>query len=179
MLATAPHIQRLEEWRTGFAENRRTIVPHFDPADAGDQARVLILMDRPSPEAVSDQGTGFVSVDNPDSIAERCWLERDAVGLREGVLLWNLIPTDNPKPTADDRTTGAKALGGVLRLLPRLQVVLLCGLTVQQTWEKHLQDRVPRAVPLKAPGVGPQALSRKAKQVELRKAFERAKRLVG
>ena len=62
---------------------------------------------------------------------------------------------------------------------PHTEVVLLCSDAVQQTWDKHLQDRVPRVTVIKAPGVGPQSLSRKTKQDELRKAVERAKRLVG
>lgn len=179
MLETAPHIQSLEQWRATYAATRSTSVPHFDPADAGDQARVLFVLDRPPMEVVSEGGTGFVSVDNPDSAAERCWIERDAADLHDDVLMWNMVPFVAPNPTADDRTAGAKALGSVLRLLPRLEVVLLCSDSVQQTWERHLKDRVPRVIPIKAPGIGPQALARKTKQEELQKAVARAKRLVG
>lgn len=179
MLATAPHVQSLEQWRASYAATRSTPVPHFDPADAGDQARVLFVLDRPQEDLFSESGTGIVSVDNPDSSAERCWIERDSAGLHDGVLMWNMVPFLVPNPNADNRTAGAKALGSVLRLLPRLEVVLLCSDAVQQTWDKHLQDRVPRVTVIKAPGVGPQSLSRKTKQDELRKAVERAKRLVG
>ncbi|NJC23570.1 hypothetical protein BJ994_002646 [Arthrobacter pigmenti] len=178
-LATAPHIQSLEQWRADYVAARSLRIPHFDPDDAGDQARVLFVLDRPPEEVLSEQGSGFVSVDNPDSSAERCWIERDAAGLHNEVLMWNLVPFPASSPTADDRTAGAKALGSVLRLLPRLEVVLLCSDMVQQTWERHLRDRVPRVIAIKAPGVGPQALSRKTKQEELRKAVLRAKRLVG
>ncbi len=179
MLVTEPHIEKLEEWRTAYEATKATSVPHFDPADAGDQARVLFVLDKPSPEVLSDEGTGFVSVDNPDAAAERCWIERDASGLHEGVLMWNMLPFAVSSPTANDWTAGAKALGSILRLLPRLEVVLLCSDPVQLAWEKHLRDRVPRVMPIKAPGVGPQALARKTKQDEFRKAVDRAKRLVG
>ncbi len=181
MLETAPHIQSLEEWRTEYAATRSTPVPHFDPADAGSEARVLWLMDQPSASILEPEGTGFVSVDNPDSAAERCWNERNEAGLHDGVLMWNMIPFFvEGKATAPDKMAGIKALGPVLRLLPRLDVVILSGSEVQQAWKtSHLGGRVPRATILEAPGVGKQAMSRPAMRSKLTNAVDRAKRIIG
>jgi hypothetical protein len=179
MLETADHIQSLEQWRAEYIATRSVPVPHFDPADAGDQARVLFVLDKPPAIVVSPEGSGFVSVDNPDPAAERCWTERNAAGLHDGVLMWNMVPFYTETEGANEKVAGAKALGSVLRLLPRLRVVILCSLTVQQTWAKHLADRAPRAITIKAPGVGMQAMARQAKQEEFRQAIQRAKGLVG
>lgn len=181
MLETAPHIQSLEEWRAEYASTHSATIPNFDPADAGDQARVLWLLDQPPAAVVGSEGTGFVSVDNPDSAAERCWTERNEAGLHDGVLMWNMIPYSvDGKPTASDRTAGIRALGSVLRLLPRLDVIILSSTEVNQTWNSsHLVDRVPRATVLSAPGVGKQAMSKPALHAKLRNAVQRAKRIVG
>ncbi|WP_159803291.1 hypothetical protein [Arthrobacter zhaoguopingii] len=93
--------------------------------------------------------------------------------------MWNIVPFFTETEDANERVAGAKAMGSVLCLLPRLQVVILCSVSVQQTWAKHLADRVPRAITIKAPGVGPQALTKRAKQEEFRPAVQRAKGLVG
>ncbi len=181
MLETAPHIQSLEEWRVEYASTRSVTIPNFDPADAGDQARVLWLLDQPPATVVAPDGTGIVSVDNPDNAAERCWHERNEAGLHDGVLMWNMIPyCVEGKATASDKMAGIKALGPVLRLLPRLEVVILSSADVQQAWKtSHLGGRVPRATVLDAPGVGRQAMSRNAMQSKLTNAVQRAKRIVG
>lgn len=41
-------------------------IPHFDPLDGGNRARVLFLMEAPGPKAVA---SGFISRDNPDPTA--------------------------------------------------------------------------------------------------------------
>src|SRR6185312_10814736 len=91
MLQTEPSIQELEQWRAEYASTRTEPVSHFDPADAGSAARVLFLLDSPGAETVTVEGPGFVSVDNPDQAAERCWTERNEAELHDGILLWNTV----------------------------------------------------------------------------------------
>lgn len=179
LIAEASHLEALEHWRAGYEAITSTPIPHFDPGDAGDQARVLWLLEKPPTALLQAGGTGIVSVDNPDTSAERCWIEREEAGLQEGVLVWNLIPYAVDAPKAGDKAAGTRALRKVLRLLPRLEAVILCTQSVQTAWASNsLSDQARRATLIKAPGVGPM-VGQPRQREELRKAVHRAKRLVG
>ncbi len=65
-------------------------IPHFDPLDGGNQARVLFLMEAPGPKAVA---SGFVSRDNPDPTARNLKNLLQEAGIeRAQSALWNLVP---------------------------------------------------------------------------------------
>ena len=180
MLQSEPAIQKLEEWRDAYARTRTEPVPHFDPADAGVEARVLFLLDSPGSQTVTAEGPGFVSVDNPDQAAERCWNERQEAELHEGVLLWNTVPffLNGAEPTPVQTIAGVKALKSVMGLLPRLQAVVLCGTFTKTQWAKHM-GAFTRPTVIKAPSPGGRAMISRKKQDEFRKAVMRAKSLVG
>jgi hypothetical protein len=180
MLQTEPAIQELEEWREEYARTRTEPVPHFDPADAGSEARVLFLLDSPGSNTVTAEGLGFVSVDNPDQAAERCWNERNEAELHDGILQWNTVPffLGGAEPTPVQTIAGVKALKSVLGLLPRLQVVVLCGTFTKTQWAKHM-GAFTRPTIIKAPSPGGKALISKKNQEDFRKAVRRAKGLVG
>lgn len=179
LLSTATHLEALEQWRTEYEATFSRPIPHFDPGDAGTEARVLWLLEKPPSALLEEGGSGIVSVDNPDASAERCWIERSEANLRDGVLVWNLIPYSVDVPKSEDKAAGTRALRKVLRLLPRLEVVILCTQSVQTAWMNNsLSDAAPRATLVKAPGIGPMAGQSRQRE-ELRKAVHRAKRLVG
>lgn len=148
MLATAKHTLPLEAWARSVEEKRRSqkpdiVLPHFDPAESGTEARAMLLLEAPGPKTVPRWGgSGFISVDNDDSTAQNVWATRNAVGLHEHVLAWNIMPwvlgRASVKPTGQEIEQGAIELRGLLDLLPELRVIVLAGRKAQDGWDTHL-----------------------------------------
>lgn len=122
MLDEVQAVRRLEEWR-------EALVPQFGPAEAGVEARVLILLEAPGPmaNAVGERsGSGFISVDNDDPTAEYCWRGRYLVGLQTGVLYWNVVPWYlGPASVHPTATLVAQGVAELRVLLPLLLLILL------------------------------------------------------
>lgn len=152
MLLNEPTVQPLREWASNLSQRRNDVgptfyLPDFDPAEAGVEARVLIVLEAPGPMTNPDGGrvgSGFVSVDNNDGTAENLWNLRNEVGLHHGTLLWNIVPwylgAASVKPKAADRAQGAKALRDLMDLLPDLRVVVLCGHAAREGWNRNLRQ---------------------------------------
>jgi len=148
MLATAGRTLPLEAWARGMEERRRDrrpdiVVPHFDPAEAGTEARALLLLEAPGPKTVPKWGgSGFISVDNDDLMAQNIWTTRNAVGLHDHVLAWNIVPwvlgRASVKPAATDLAQGSVELRGLLDLLPDVRVIILSGRKAQDGWDAYL-----------------------------------------
>lgn len=148
MLATAEKTLPLEAWARTVEDRRRArqpdiVLPHFDPADAGVAARALILMEAPGPKTVPEWGgSGFISADNDDPTAKNVWNTRDAVGLHDHVLEWNMVSwvlgRASVKPTATVLAQAAVELRGLLALLPDLRVIVLTGEKARQGWDNFL-----------------------------------------
>lgn len=148
LLTTAERTLPLEAWARGVEDKRRDrkpdiVLPHFDPAEAGVEARVLLLLGAPGPKTVPEWGgSGFISVDNDDPTAQNVWRTRNAVGLHEHVLAWNIVPLvlgrASVKPTAPELAQGSIELRGLLELLPDLRVIVLAGQKAQDGWDAHL-----------------------------------------
>lgn len=127
----APHMVRLEGWRAGL-EGRHGSVPHFDPDDGGDAARILLLLETPGPRGGPLR---FVSRDNPTGTARNIARFCDAAGLaRRDAILWNVVPwlihapgALNRAPTNAETAAGLTLVPELLRLLPRLRAIVLCG----------------------------------------------------
>ena len=160
-------------------------MPHFDPAESGTEAEVLIVLESPGPMTNVDNvrpGSGFISVDNNDDTAANLWKLRNEAGLQEGVLLWNMVPwylASKRKPNAAEMAQGARELRGLLRMLPKLRGVVNSGLYAQKGWNQHIERHVsgdyrvintwhPSALSLKQPG----------KRAELRSDLERAAEMI-
>jgi hypothetical protein len=99
----------------------------MDPLDGGTEARVLLLLEKPGPQAAR---TGFVSRDNPSptSAAIRAFL--DQAGLPRGeTLRWNAAPLWNGtiRLHAAELRDGLALLPALLALLPRLDTAILVG----------------------------------------------------
>lgn len=127
----APHMLALERYRAALAAMHGK-VPHFDPHDGGDAARVLLLLETPGPRG---DAVRFVSRDNPTGTARNIARFCETAGLaRRDTVLWNVVPwlihapgAPNRAPTKDETTAGLTLLPDLLKLLPRLSVVVLCG----------------------------------------------------
>jgi len=147
--ATRPLVAFAEDLRERRERTNRTglpvIVPHFDPADAGVNARVLFLLEAPGPMTDSSStirpGSGFISVDNDDLTAENCWLARDAAQL-DSAAHWNIAPAylgpTKIKPDAAELAAGAMDLRRLLPLFEQLQAVVLCGDYAKKGWDRHV-----------------------------------------
>jgi hypothetical protein len=148
LLATAGATAPLEKWARDFEDRRRPrqpdiVIPHFDPAEAGVAARVLLLLEAPGLKTVPEWGgSGFISVDNNDPTAENIWRTRDEAGLHDRFLAWNIVPwvlgRASVKPAPAELAQGALALRSVLDLSPDLRVIVLAGQKAQSGWDTHL-----------------------------------------
>lgn len=125
------HVAPLESWRAKLLANGRS-VPHFDPADGGIHARLLLLLETPGP---GPERTRFVSRDNPSGTARnlRRYIDEAGIG-RSDMLLWNTVPWIMHVPGARNRALrkaeieeGLATLPGLLARLPKLRVCLLAG----------------------------------------------------
>ncbi|WP_349361562.1 uracil-DNA glycosylase [Cryobacterium sp. PH31-O1] len=118
-------------------------IPTFDPADAGIDATVLLLMEAPGPmtNALNARpGSGFISSDNNDATAENLWHARHAAGLVDGALLWNVVPwylgPAKVKPRLADLQAGAVPLRELIAMLPELHTVVTLGNFARRGWQR-------------------------------------------
>ena len=118
----------------GFAAGVRAAhgpTPDFDPADGGEAARMLLLLETPGPAIWR---TGFVSMDNPTGTSAnlRRFLAEAGVP-RSQIAIWNTVPwvihTGGPNraPRMAEIRAGLAVLPGLLPLLPELRCVVLAG----------------------------------------------------
>lgn len=151
MLDSVESIQPLRHWAADYsarrtAAGRATVMPHFDPADAGVNARVLMLLEAPGPMTNAGNkrpGSGFISSDNNDMTAENGWTLRRDSGLDETTTaVWNIVPfylgPASVKPKAADLKEGAAALLEVMSLMPELRVVIASGLYARKGWSRYV-----------------------------------------
>lgn len=141
----AENIRELTAWASDLSSHRDSLVPWFDPAEAGTNARVLLLMEAPGPmtnPAGTRVGSGFISVDNDDSTAENLWKARLEAGLLDGALLWNIVPwflgPASRKPSISELREGGNALRDLLLLLPELHTVVTLGRFAQRGWRSFV-----------------------------------------
>jgi uracil-DNA glycosylase len=164
----APLNDLVRGWRQGvtvanpFAAPVREVVPWFDPAGGGTDARVLILAEAPGPKSVEPVGSGIISPDNADPTADAVHAAHTVTGLSRGDCVhWNIVPwvvykTDANGDRSDEWTTpnmtdvnGARpALAQLLDLLPHLQIVITMGDWALKGWSKHLTLSPPVTFPI-------------------------------
>jgi hypothetical protein len=111
----------------------RFYVPDFDPMDGGVGARILFLFEKPGPKTdPANGGSGFVSRDNDDPTAEATYDFMREAGLpRRETVIWNVVPGWNGtrKLTGDETKDTADELARLLKLLPKIDTVVLVGRT--------------------------------------------------
>ncbi len=128
-----PHVAPLTAFVRALREETgpEYSIPFFDPADGGQDAEILFLLEAPGPQAVR---SGFVSRDNPDETAKNFLLLCEQAGIdRRRTVCWNVVPwyIGSGKriraATGQDVARGLQSLGRLLELLPRLTTVVLVG----------------------------------------------------
>lgn len=136
-----PHIRALTAFRERLLETLplHSFVPNFDPADAGVDAKLLLLLETPGRVP---RKTNFTSLDNPSATSKNLKSLVAEAGLpRSELLMWNLVPWDIGLRTKVQATTGCHrsigtpALRQLLELLPSLRVIVFFG------------DNAPAAIP--------------------------------
>lgn len=117
----------VEEKRIGLGKG----MPYFDPMDAGENASLLLVLESPGPKAV---GSNFVSRNNPDPTARNTFQALQSSGLPRSVTaLWNVVPWNvssvkaNSRPNRAEILKGSELLLQVIKLMPNLQCIVLCG----------------------------------------------------
>lgn len=133
-----PHVARLNRLVEVIRAERDCGlgVPYFDPADGGEQAECLFVLEAPGARAVQ---SGFVSRDNPDETARNFLLLNAEAGIpRERTATWNIVPwyigtTKRIRAaTPSDVTSGWPYLRRALELLRGVRVVVLLGQKAQR-----------------------------------------------
>jgi hypothetical protein len=166
----------------------REWMPYVAPIHGGVDAVVLSLFPDPRPATQRTRGSGFLSLENDDPIAEQQWhrfAEAD-IDFR-GVLLWNAYPWYTPHtPSAAELEAGVNALARLVAVAPSLQVAILHGRTAKEAWRALLQ-RFPetargiKAVPAVHPGrrlVSPSAAAREERLTSQQEAFRLTRQLL-
>ncbi|SDK35116.1 Uracil DNA glycosylase superfamily protein [Cryobacterium psychrotolerans] len=179
MLDEVASVQPLRDWAaTLAARTPGRVVPSFDPAEAGVEARILLVLEAPGPmtNALSGSlraGSGFISVDNDDVTAENLWLAREAAGLHDGYIGWNIVPwylgAASVKPKVAEVAEGAGALLELIQMLPRLETVVLSGRFAQRGWRANIDKSPlrPAVDVVETWHPGPQAMNQPGKRAEL------------
>jgi len=186
MLEEVDSVRPLREWADDLVGRRKAVVPYFDPAEAGVDARVLFLLEAPGPMTNADNerpGSGFISVDNDDQTAANCWTARNNAGLDSGALHWNIVPwylgPASTKPTTAELAQGAMELRRLLPLLPELRVVVLAGKIAQQGWHKQAAPFVgSRYTTIDTWHPSPLSMNQPGHRDDFQRAIDRVARMV-
>jgi len=111
-------------------------VPYVDPIYGGVDAELLCILQDPGPMTLPGTGSGFISHENDDPTAERlCKFMKEADISPSQSMLWNAYPWYiNKKPSTSDLKDGIDPLMELVKLLPRLKVVMLNGLVARSSW---------------------------------------------
>jgi hypothetical protein len=122
-------------------------LPYVAPMYGGVNARLLSVLRDPGPKTRSDQGSGFLCMENDDPTAEAiagCFSE---AGIEASdIVPWNAYPWYiNRNPTALELQDGIEPLKRVIDMLPRLEIVMLHGGAAKSAW-KRFERRFPGIV---------------------------------
>jgi hypothetical protein len=137
----------------------REWMPYVAPMHGGTNATVLSLLRSPRPATQRRKGSGFLSVENDDRIAEQQWHLFHDAGIDPAVVLpWNAHPWYiDGAPSAAELEAGVAALARLIAVAPALQVAILQGRVAKAAW-RQLLSRFPetargiKAVPTIRPG---------------------------
>jgi hypothetical protein len=182
MLETAEHIQPVLRYAADLVARRSLRqpdiqVPDFDPADAGIDARVLLVFESPGDKTVS---SGFISVDNDDESAKAVWEARNDEGMQDGVAAWNIVPwylgAGNLAPTQEDVRQGAMEFRALLPLFERLEAIVLCGRGAQAGWKRSVEPYLDAKslTVIETWNPAPRTFAQKGKRDEFGRAMHRA-----
>lgn len=130
-----PHIAPLIEFVQQLRKRDTNEYPFFDPLDAGVNAEILFLFEKPGPMTVpkgrlSKSGSGFISRDNDDPTAEATFSFMEEAEIpRSKSVIWNTVPCWNGrrKILQNELEDGIRDLRSLLPLLPDVKKIVLVG----------------------------------------------------
>jgi uracil-DNA glycosylase len=155
-----PHVRKLNQYVDALNENhqkhnKKHFVPYFDPMDGGSKATILFLLEKPGPKA-----TAFISRNNDDTTAENAFKFMQQAGIdRKETCLWNVIPAWDEKRikfNGGDTKNGITQLGNVIRMLPKLRVIMLVGRTAQKA-RRYIEAEFEDIIVCESPHPAPKA----------------------
>ncbi|MBC7595299.1 MAG: uracil-DNA glycosylase [Kineosporiaceae bacterium] len=189
MRHSSPTTAPLTAWVERLIDSRANAgliaeVPTFDPAEAGINARVLLLLEAPGPMTNalnSHPGSGFISSDNDDSTAENLWHARQDAELIDDTLLWNIVPwylgPADKKPKVSDLREGAKTLRELISMLPELHTVVTLGVIPRNGWTRFGRPNLGTAMrTIETWHPSQLAMNQPGKREHLAEALTRARR---
>ena len=163
-------------------------VPYVAPVYGGVDACAVPLA-RPWPEDPSPvRRQRFLCPENDDATAERFAIELDDAGIPVSAILgWNAYPWYiNRSPRAAELEAGVEPLRRLLGLLPRLQVVMLHGVSARDGWRRlvrphpdvaHQLEIVPTYHTSRKAFIAPPEI-RAARMAALKEAFAHTARIL-
>jgi hypothetical protein len=134
-----PHVAPINSLVDELRHQGRGWVPYVAPIYGGIDAKMLSILKAPGPMTdAARSGSGFLCLENDDATAERFATLLAGAGLAPAVMTpWNAYPWGNDrKLNAAELTAGLDPLSKLLRLLPRVRVVMLNGGEAQYLWKK-------------------------------------------
>lgn len=175
-------MQPLVEFARQVREETGGEVPDFDPDSGGAHARALFLYEAPGARSTNTNGprkqatgSGLISPDNNDQTAENSWrLYQDANLPRCQTLVWNIVPwyigttSKIRSPNSDDLSQAQPYLDRLVRLLTRLEVVVVFGDRARDGWLRYLlRPDAPLLPTLACPHPSPKVLNTRPQQRDL------------
>lgn len=155
-LLQEPHVRPLTDFVEKLRRDLNQPVPDFDPLGGGVNSRVLFLMEAPTGAGAgrgkvekvgSEEGSGMVCPNNDDPTGPVDWqLKADAGIRRDLTVVWNACPyyvgtaTKRRKPTMPEVTACKPHFLEFLKLLKEVRVVVTCGQTTRDFWQKIFGD---------------------------------------
>ena len=135
-----PHISKLTQLVEQIRKAEQNFsVPWFDPMGGGVNAKVLLLLQDPSDTA--QNGTGFISPDNPYPTAYNTTNFRDKADLIPQELIhWNIIPWKMERGFGIELNRASSYLCKLLHLLPNLKIIVCMGKNSEKGWNQIKPD---------------------------------------
>lgn len=139
-MLSLPHMAPLNAYVGRLRCDARATVPDFDPLDAGCNAQILFLFEKPGPmtdpaKPKGKAGSGFISRDNDDPTAEATFRFMQDAGLpRSRTAIWNVVPWWNgtTKICSAELDAGLQQLGSLVALLSNLRTIVCVGRKAQR-----------------------------------------------
>ena len=138
-----PHIAPFNRYVDRLEKERGQWLPYLAPTYGGVDARLLSLFQDPGPMTQVGSGTGLLCVENPDDTAARYLSLLNSSGIDVAdTVSWNAYPWYlGRQPTDAELEAALPVLASIIELMPRLEVVLLHGVSARTAWAMLRRSR--------------------------------------
>jgi hypothetical protein len=142
-LRFSEHIAPVNQFVDVLAKEARWL-PYVAPLYGGIHAEMLNVLRDPGPKTQLKNGSGFICLENDDPTAENMCSFLYNAGIDPArTLAWNAYPWYiNRHPTARELNEGAIVFCQLLKLLPKLRVLMLNGRSAQDMWKRARRQGV-------------------------------------